>query len=301
MKVLIIGFGSIGKKHFLALNELGFLVDILSKSYEFSHFEGKNFRLFKDLEELNLQDYDLFIIANITTSHFKTLEFLDQNVKEKIILVEKPLFQKDLEFIPSNNNQIYIAYLLRFHPMIQDLKQLINKKEVYFAKFICNSYLPNWRKLDYRQNYSAKKELGGGVMLDLSHEIDLAFYFFKELSLKFSQNLKISELEITSDDFTFLALSAKNTSIHIELDYFSKLTQRKILFHTKENSFEADLVHNRLNIYDKTNNFKSKTYENDTFKTLQNMYKAILEKDQNLCTLEEARRVLRLCDEARNG
>ncbi|MCW1332496.1 Gfo/Idh/MocA family oxidoreductase [Campylobacter jejuni] len=301
MKVLIIGFGSIGKKHFLALNELGFLVDVLSKSYEFSHFEGKNFRLFKDLEELNLQDYDLFIIANITTSHFKTLEFLDQNVKEKIILVEKPLFQKDMEFIPSNNNQIYIAYLLRFHPMIQDLKQLIDKKEVYFAKFICNSYLPNWRKLDYRQNYSAKKELGGGVMLDLSHEIDLAFYFFKELSLKFSQNLKISELEITSDDFTFLALSAKNTSIHIELDYFSKLTQRKILFHTKENSFEADLVHNKLNIYDKTNNFKSKTYENDTFKTLQNMYKAILEKDQNLCTLEEARRVLRLCDEARNG
>ncbi len=301
MKVLIIGFGSIGKKHFLALNELGFLVDVLSKSYEFSHFEGKNFRLFKDLEELNLQDYDLFIIANITTSHFKTLEFLDQNVKEKIILVEKPLFQKDMEFIPSNNNQIYIAYLLRFHPMIQDLKQLIDEKEVYFAKFICNSYLPNWRKLDYRQNYSAKKELGGGVMLDLSHEIDLAFYFFKELSLKFSQNLKISELEITSDDFAFLALSAKNTSIHIELDYFSKLTQRKILFHTKENSFEADLVHNKLNIYDKTNNFKSKTYENDTFKTLQNMYKAILEKDQNLCTLEEARRVLRLCDEARNG
>lgn len=301
MKALIIGFGSIGKKHFLALNELGFLVDVLSKSYEFSHFEGKNFRLFKDLEELNLQDYDLFIIANITTSHFKTLEFLDQNVKEKIILVEKPLFQKDMEFIPSNNNQIYIAYLLRFHPMIQDLKQLIDKKEVYFAKFICNSYLPNWRKLDYRQNYSAKKELGGGVMLDLSHEIDLAFYFFKELSLKFSQNLKISELEITSDDFTFLALSAKNTSIHIELDYFSKLTQRKILFHTKENSFETDLVHNKLNIYDKTNNFKSKTYENDTFKTLQNMYKAILEKDQNLCTLEEARRVLRLCDEARNG
>ncbi|OOX96175.1 flagellin modification protein PtmF [Campylobacter coli] len=301
MKVLIIGFGSIGKKHFLALNELGFLVDVLSKSYEFSHFEGKNFRLFKDLEELNLQDYDLFIIANITTSHFKTLEFLDQNVKEKIILVEKPLFQKDMEFIPSNDNQIYIAYLLRFHPMIQDLKQLIDKKEVYFAKFICNSYLPNWRKLDYRQNYSAKKELGGGVMLDLSHEIDLAFYFFKELSLKFSQNLKISELEITSDDFTFLALSAKNTSIHIELDYFSKLTQRKILFHTKENSFEADLVHNKLNIYDKTNNFKSKTYENDTFKTLQNMHKAILEKDQNLCTLEEARRVLRLCDEARNG
>lgn len=300
MKVLIIGFGSIGKKHFLALNELGFLVDVFSKSYEFSHFEGKNFRLFKDLEELNLQEYDLFIIANITTSHFKTLEFLDQNVKEKIILVEKPLFQKDMKFIPSNNNQIYIAYLLRFHPIIQDLKQLVDGKEVYFAKFICNSYLPNWRKLDYRQNYSAKKELGGGVMLDLSHEIDLAFYFFKELSLNFSQNLKISELEITSDDFTFLALSAKNTSIHIELDYFSKLNQRKILFHTKENSFEADLVHNKLNIYDKTNNFKSKTYENDTFKTLQNMYKAILEKDQNLCTLEEARKVLRLCDEARN-
>ncbi len=301
MKALIIGFGSIGKKHFLVLNELGFLVDVVSKSYEFNTYEEKKFTLFKDLNKASLKEYDLFIIANITTHHFKTLEILDKSVKEKTILVEKPLFEKDINFFPSKNNKIYIAYLLRFNPLIKDLKNLIDINEIYFVKFVCNSYLPNWRKVDYRQNYSAKKELGGGVMLDLSHEIDLAFYFFKDLNLEFSQNLKISELEINSDDFAFLALSAKRTKIHIELDYFSKLNQRKILFHSKEKTIEADLIHNKLNIYDKFNNLKSKIYKSNTFKTLQNMYKAILKDDENLCTLEEARKILKLCDEAKNG
>ena len=71
--------------------------------------------------------------------------------------------------------------------------------------------MPHWRDCDYRQNYSAKKNLGGGVLLDLSHEIDLAFYLFGKLKLEFAQNFKISELDIDSDDFAFLALKNKNT------------------------------------------------------------------------------------------
>lgn len=301
MKILIIGFGSIGKKHFLALKEYSFLVDVVSKSYETNTYEGEKFRLFKELEEASLIEYDLFIIANITSSHFKTLEILDRKVKNRIILVEKPLFEKDMGFLPSGYNKIYIAYLLRFHPMIKALKTLIHKEKIYFTKFVCNSYLPNWRNLDYRQNYSAKKELGGGVMLDLSHEIDLAFYFFDDLNLDFAQNLKISELEISSDDFTFLALSTKNTKIHIELDYFSKLNQRKILFHSHDKTIEADLIHDKLSIYNKFHERESKFFKSDIIRTLKNMHKAIIKNDKNLCTLEEGVRILQICDKARNG
>ena len=88
---------------------------------------------------------------------------------------------------------------------------LLKNEKIYFTKFVCNSYLPHWRDCDYRQNYSAKKNLGGGVLLDLSHEIDLAFYLFGKLKLEFAQNFKISELDIDSDDFAFLALKNKNT------------------------------------------------------------------------------------------
>ncbi|WP_139453559.1 Gfo/Idh/MocA family oxidoreductase [Campylobacter armoricus] len=294
MKALIIGFGSIGKKHFLALKELGYEVDIVSKTYKQ--------RNFFHISEVNLKEYDLFIIANITTEHFKTLKFIDENVEDKIILVEKPLFEKYKKFIPSLNNQIYIAYLLRFNPLVQDLKSIVqNDQDIYFAKFVCSSYLPNWRNCDYRQNYSAKKELGGGVLLDLSHEIDLTFYFFNHLKLLYSQNLKISELKINSDDFAFLALKAKKKLIHIRLDYFSKFIKREIVFCSKEKSYKADLILNQLFVFDKNGLMEEKKYENDTINTLKNMHKAILKKDENLCTLNEAFKVLKLCDKVKNG
>lgn len=294
MKALIIGFGSIGKKHFTALKELGYKVDIVSKTYKQ--------RTFFHISEVNLKEYDLFIIANITTEHFKTLKFIDENVKDKNILVEKPLFEKYKKFIPSFNNQIYIAYLLRFNPLVKDLKNILcEDKGVYFAKFVCSSYLPNWRDVDYTKNYSAKKELGGGVLLDLSHELDLAFYFFDNLKLLYSQNLKISELKINSDDFAFLALKAKKKFIHIRLDCFSKFVKREIVFCSKEKSYKVDLILNQLFIFDKNGLIEEKKYENDTINTLKNMHKAILKKDENLCTLNEAFKVLKLCDKVKNG
>ncbi|ECC0286721.1 L-glutamine-D-fructose-6-phosphate isomerase subunit, partial [Campylobacter coli] len=232
MKVLIIGFGSIGKKHFLALKNLNHEVSLLSLSAKKEEF--KNTPIYRSLKECDLNEFDLFIIANITTEHFNTLKTLDELVKDKTILVEKPLFKKSQNFT-SSKNHIYVAYLLRFHPVIVALKRLLKGEKIYFASLICNSYLPHWRALDYRQNYSAKKELGGGVLLDLSHEIDLAFFLFKDLELIYSQNAKISELDITSDDFAFLALkNSQEAKIHIELDYFAKFNKREIIIHTLE-------------------------------------------------------------------
>ena len=296
MKVLIIGFGSIGKKHFLALKNLNHKVSLLSLS---AKEEFKNAPIYRSLKECDLNEFDLFIIANITTEHFNTLKTLDELVKDKTILVEKPLFKKNQNFT-SSKNHIYVAYLLRFHPVIVALKRLLKGEKIYFASLICNSYLPHWRALDYRQNYSAKKELGGGVLLDLSHEIDLAFFLFKDLELIYSQNAKISELDITSDDFAFLAL--KNTQepkIHIDIDYYSKVNKREIIIHTLEKSFKADLINNNIEIYHKNQSQKILNFENDTIKTLQNLHHAVFEKDKELCDLKQALKVLEICDEVR--
>ncbi|ECT4085621.1 TPA: L-glutamine-D-fructose-6-phosphate isomerase subunit [Campylobacter jejuni] len=295
MKVLIIGFGSIGKKHFLALKNLNHEVSLLSLS---TKEEFKNTPIYRSLKEYDLNEFDLFIIANITTEHFNTLKTLDELVKDKIILVEKPLFEKSQNFT-SSKNHIYVAYLLRFHPVIVALKRLL-KGEIYFASLVCNSYLPHWRALDYRKNYSAKKELGGGVLLDLSHEIDLAFFLFGNLELEYSQNAKISELDITSDDFAFLALkNSQEAKIHIELDYFSKFNKREIIIHTLEKSFKADLINNKIEIYHKNQSQKILNFENDTIKTLQNLHQAVFEKNKKLCDLTQALKVLEICDQAR--
>lgn len=358
MKALIIGFGSIGKKHFLALKKLKFEVDVLSVSYQnadFRRFDEKNsvknpnlkpkfsvkkaakksrfseisaykikqnlalidfkgmknsgfvhgefenfsFKLYRNLEHINLKKYDLFIIANITTRHFEALKALEKRVKNKIILVEKPIFEKFKPF-KSRANLIFVAYLLRFNPVIIALKSILKDEKPYFVEFICHSFLPKWRNVDYRQNYSAKKELGGGVGLDLSHEIDLALYLFGKAKCEFATLSKLSELEINSDDLCFLALKNKyKTRIHIMLSYFSKFDERIIKIHTANFSVKADLIQNRIEIYHKDGEISTQNFKANTINTLISMHDAILKKDKNLCNLKEALRVMKILEKAK--
>lgn len=299
MKTLIIGFGSIGKKHFLALKGLKIQVDVLSLSCEKAEYENFSFKLYKHLDEVPLNEYELFIIANITSLHFATLQSLDKRLKNKIILVEKPLFEKYYKF-KSSQNTIYVAYLLRFNPLVKALKAFLKKdKKPYFASFECDSYLPNWRQGDYSKHYSAEKSLGGGVSLDLSHEIDLALWFFKKAKLEFSSIKKLSKLKITSDDLAFFALKDEKSGVYVRLNYFSKFNERKIIFHTENKSYKADLVKNEITIFEKNGSFIVHQYEANTIDTLMNLHSALRKKDKNLCTLKEGQKVMKLITKAK--
>ena len=81
-----------------------------------------------------------------------------------------------------------VGYVLRFHPGCQFLKNALQEKIIGVVSevdFYCYSWLPNWRKgTNYKENVSSKIELGGGALLELSHEIDLANYLFGPISLK---------------------------------------------------------------------------------------------------------------------
>ena len=322
MKTLIIGFGSIGRKHFEALKGLGHEVAVLSKSCEKNEFNGQKFTLFRDFGQIPLDEFELFIIANITTSHFEMLLKIDKAVSGKTILVEKPIFE---HFKPykSKKNAIFVAYLLRFNPIIIALKALLKEakksgEKPYFASFECHSYLPKWRNLDYTKNYSAKKELGGGVALDLSHELDLACFLFKKPRLEFAQIAKISALKINSDDFSFFALQEKNNfknsanaqkngikkdfkgaKIHISLSYFSKFNSRQICIHSPKHSFRADLLNNFIEIYDEKGLKEKMEFKSDTISTLKALHTGILKRDKNLCSLKESLRILKIIDKAR--
>ena len=312
MKTLIIGFGSIGRKHFEALKGLGCELAVLSKSCKKNEFNGQKFTLFRDFEQIPLNEFELFIIANITTSHFDTLLKIDKAVSGKTILVEKPIFE---HFKPykSKKNKIIVAYLLRFNPVIVALKGLLKEakksgEKPYFASFECHSYLPKWRNLDYTKNYSARKELGGGVALDLSHELDLACFLFKKPRLKFAQIAKISALKINSDDFSFFALQEKNglknafkkgAKIHISLSYFSKFNSRQICIHSPKHSYKADLLNNFIEIYDENGLKEKMEFKSDTISTLKALHTGILKRDKNLCSLKKSLRILKIIDKAR--
>lgn len=296
MRFLIKGFGSIGKRHYKVLKNLypQAHIDIIS-SQNIPHAV----RSFQDIKDLNFYDY--FVIATPTSEHYSDLLFLDQNLKDKIIFIEKPLFSQRESFFQTYNNQIYIGYVLRFHPLIQQMKKVVGQHHAYFVEVSCGSYLPDWRpNSDYRQIYSARSELGGGVLLDLSHEIDYLQWIFGDFEEIKGINTKISELEINTDDLaTFIITTSQKTIINLTLNYFSKIPKRSILIHTSIFSLEIDLLNNSMKQIDTHKNTKETILEierNDLFKkmhanTLESQEKILPDLNEGVRIMNELSRM----------
>lgn len=291
MKVLLIGYGSIGKRHFEVLSKLSKIksIDLVTKQ------NIKNEKCYKTLEEvLNISTYDYFVIASETNKHFSQLEYLENSVKNKLIFCEKPLFKSKKELI-IKNNKVFIGYVLRFHPLFEKLKVFLKQEQIILANVKCGQYLPSWRpNTDYKNCYSAKKEEGGGVLLDLSHEIDYVQWICGSIQKLNSIQTKISDLEINSDDLTMLiGKTNKNTMINISIDYISKITHRKLLVETLENTYELDFILNKLIKKNKLGLEEVYSFSNlERNYLFEKMHLDIFEEQKNICTLKEALSVM---------
>lgn len=291
MRALILSMGSIGRRHADVLRSLGFDISAISSQ------KIIDIKCYKELEAVDINQFDYFIIASPTYLHFKHLSYIDLNVCNKIILCEKPLFDKFRDFNP--NNKIFIGYNLRFHPLILELKNMLNPSEILTIEARCGQYLPSWRKRKYTSSYSAKKELGGGVLLDLSHEIDyLSFLCDSKLELIKSYQAKVSNLNITSDDICMILAKCNKTLINISLNYLSKTPYRQILIETNNNTYHLDLITNILKIVDQDGKItqiqKPNLQKNDTFKA---MHIDALNLQNHICTFSQAMDTMRLIDQ----
>lgn len=291
MKALIISMGSIGTRHAEVLTSMGIEVSAITSQII------RSLECFNDLKSVNLDKFDYFIIASPTHLHYEHLSYIDTNVSGKIILCEKPLFDKFRDFNP--NNKIFIGYNLRFHPLILELKNMLNPSEILTIEARCGQYLPSWRKRKYTSSYSAKKELGGGVLLDLSHEIDyLSFLCDSKLESIKSYQAKVSNLNITSDDVCMILAKCNKTLINISLNYLSKTPYRQILIETNNNTYHLDLITNTLKIVDQDGKItqiqKPNLQRNDTFKA---MHIDALNMQNHICTFSQAMDTMRLIDQ----
>jgi predicted dehydrogenase len=301
MKVLLIGFGSIGQRHYKVLTGLKRVtsVDVVSKQ------QLTGVCHFSDLESVPaIDDYNYFVIATETDRHYSDLCWINENVTGKKILCEKPLFEK-YRSIGGNGNKIFVGYVLRFHPLLKKLKEIVSSDEVLLLSIDCGSYLPNWRPgRDYRQCYSAKSG-GGGALLDLSHEIDYAHWLAGDLMNIKSFQTHISDLEIESDDL--VALIAKTRSggiVNITLDYFSKIERRRIMVSTNEFTAEVDLISNTF-----FQKFSTGATASDNLQNLprdemfKDMHSEILFSPDaiNACDLSSGQMVMKFIDKIRGN
>ena len=291
LKILFFGLGSIGKKHARII-----LDDFDFELYSYRTRKGQeknslNIEEFDNLNDVFSIKPDIAFITNPTNLHVKTaLKCAERNIN---LFIEKPIshnldFTDELEKeIKKRNLFSYVAYNLRFHPIIEKMKEIISEEESMEFKVRCSSYLPDWRpNQDYSKSYSAKKEMGGGVTLDLSHEFDYITYLFGEMKKLEGYCDKISNLKIDSEDILEADITCESTvKGNIHLDYFTKKPERTIQVKFSDKTIIADLIKNTIktieNNQEKTDHIKCKTDE--TYKKqLQYFFEKHREKNTNM-------------------
>ena len=283
-KIVVIGYGSIGRKHCKILKKLKQDYYVVTSQKKIKE-KSINFHQLPNINP------DYIIIATPTNRHLDQLKKIDSLIKGKIIMIEKPLFDKKSNYF-SKNNKVYVAYNLRFNPVIKYLKKFCNKYKPINVEIYCGSYLPKWRKRNYIETSSAKKNLGGGVLNDLSHEIDYANFIFGKLKkiLKFKK--KISNLKINTEDYAIVLCKSKKTKILIILDYISFKNKRIIKINFDKFTIEADLIKNVIYNYNLKNKIKKVfKYKNTYEEQLKNLIKNRFEL---FCDINNAKKVLNI-------
>lgn len=256
-KIGIVGLGSIGKRHLL--NVVNFL-DEEGSSYTIDLVRsGKGKELDTEISmhvnriynsfDIVPDDYDILFVTNPTHLHFDTIKYFVS--KTKHMFIEKPVFDRTdnlLELLQLNNESVYyVACPLRYTEVIQYLKNQSKLGNIYCVRVICSSYLPEWRENhDYRNTYSAHKEQGGGVSIDLIHEWDYLMYLFGAPQQIYNIRGKFSNLEIDSDDLSIYLAKYSNMAVEVHLDYFGRKDIREIQIFTEEDTIIGDLIKSEI-------------------------------------------------------
>jgi len=249
MRILIVGYGSIGARHGRIAASLGMDVCFVSRNEACPYP-----RLDSIASALHRFMPDRVLIANPTAEHADAVKALRDASFAGAVLIEKPVFDS-LDTVPNTDAmRVYTAYNLRFHPLVQELRARIADKPLFCASFRAGQYLPQWRPTtDYRKSYSAKRAMGGGVLRDLSHEIDLSLWLCGPAVRVAALGGHFSDLDIDSDDvFSTLSTNARCPVVSIGMNYLDHQPQRTISLNGPDLSAALDLVAGSLTVNGET-------------------------------------------------
>ncbi|MEO0534975.1 MAG: Gfo/Idh/MocA family oxidoreductase [Cyanobacteria bacterium P01_A01_bin.123] len=293
-KALVVGYGSIGQRHTRLLKQLNCAVAVCSRR----SLDAETTDIDSSYADLGiaLADWqpDYVVVANRTHEHYPTLQYLGQQDFTGTVLVEKPLFHHPCHPPKHSFQRLAVAYNLRFHPLLQSLHRLLSRQSGIAAHIYVGQYLPQWRPtVDYRQSYSAYRNQGGGVLRDLSHELDYALWLFGAWKRLTAAGGHLSALEIDSDDvFSLILETPSYPLVSIHLDYLSRLPRREIVILTNQQTISVDLIRGTLMI-DET----LETFEIPRDQTYLAEHQAVIAGDETyLCSVESAMAVLQTID-----
>lgn len=263
MHVVVIGTGSIGKRH--AENIRHILPDagiafMRRKAVEDSFSKSLDAEVVDTMEKALSLKPDFAVVASPSAKHIDALSpLIDAQIP---LYIEKPVVttQKDIEQLQSHLNATqYSAPTLvgcnfRFLPSLCKAREIIQSGRlgnIARANLVVGQWLPDWRpQQDYRKSYSAQSDMGGGVVMDLIHEIDIARWLFGEFDQVRALTGKFSSLDITSEDTACILLGKSKGPplVSLSLDYVSRRMVRRYEIVGEEGTLIWDLGESLLEI-----------------------------------------------------
>ncbi len=214
LKILFFGMGSIGQRHVKIIQE-----NYKYEIYAFRSKKGvkKKFCGVKDIfdwKDVDVIKPDVAFITNPTSEHIKTaIECAKRGLH---LFIEKPLgadvkqLNSLLKIVSKKKISTYVAYVLRFHPVVIELKEYLKRNRLWHMRVLATSNLNQWRNsLDSKKRYSRFKKMGGGVIYDLSHEIDMVKYLTQKIEGMKGQSSRRGRVTVDAEDYADILIKTK--------------------------------------------------------------------------------------------
>lgn len=237
-RVLIIGLGSIGCRHLNNIQKMGYEVAICRRTIDDAEAASREHRVvaFASLTDAASWKPNVVLIANPTSEHLKIAFWALEH--DCHVFIEKPLAHSlvgiDTFLRMAEEKQLCVAVgcNLRFHPALEAIHNAVYSERIgrlLTARAEVGQYLPDWHPgTDYRQEYSARADLGGGAVLTLIHELDYICWIGGEVGESTGMLAKVSDLAIDVEDVAEIVcrhVSGALTSIH--MDFLDRAYNRR--------------------------------------------------------------------------
>jgi len=279
---LIVGGGSIALRHSRVLRGLGAEVACVSSRTD---LDGVVYPTVDAAISSGMPDY--VVVANDTSRHAEAVSQLTQAGYTGRLLIEKPAVVDPQH--TASFSHVGVAFNLRFHPVIARLREVLDampvEEHVIQVEAYAGQWLPDWRPdRPVNEQYSAHVARGGGVLRDLSHELDLVQWLIGKTTGVFACGGRIGDVTVDSDDSWNVVLEhTTRATTSLQLNYFDRPGARCLRVVTSHRTFEANLTASTLSI-----NGDSQSFEIERDDTYRAMHEDMLGGQARVATIAAA-------------
>jgi len=305
MKFLIAGFGSIGRRHFRNLLALGEqdIIFLRSKRSTLPDDEIDGYPVETEIQAALAHNPDAVIISNPTSLHLDVaIPAAEQGCH---LFIEKPI-SHSLKRVDELKNALvrgggksFTAFQFRFHPGLQKIRNLLVNQEIgnpLSLRVHWGEYLPGWHPWEnYKESYSARPDLGGGVVLTLCHPLDYVRWLFGDVNSLWAFTSSESDLNLAVEDVAEIGLRFKSGVIGtVHLDYVQRPPKHQLEIICTGGTIRWNNQDGIVEVYNPQNDswqlevLQDGFERNDLFLAeMRHFLDVICGKDEPICTLDD--------------